>query len=249
MSKNPDLRIVKLHTTESTNSYLKNLNKTQSLDKNTLVWALEQTNGRGQMGTTWLTEAGKNLTFSVFRKVSQLSLDQQFYVTMAASLAVKNVLEKLLIKNVSVKWPNDIMSGKDKICGILIESVIKKGHLDAVIIGVGLNVNQTNFKNPLRATSIKNLTGIHFDLEEILKMLVDEFFIYTKMIVDGLLQQIKQDYENHLFRRFKPTTFIKKSDNRFVGIIQGVTDQGKLVVLEEDEVLNNYDLKELKLLF
>ena len=97
------MRIVKLHTIDSTNNYLKEVAKSENLQTDMVVWALEQTNGRGQMGTVWETEAGKNLTFSIFRKVKRITVAQQFYVTMAASLAVKAVLEKLLIKNVTVK--------------------------------------------------------------------------------------------------------------------------------------------------
>ena len=243
------MHIVKLHTTDSTNDYLKSLAKEQKLEEDTVVWALEQTNGRGQMGTKWSSEAGKNLTFSVFRKIQQITIDQQFYALMAASLAVKDVLKKLLIKDVSVKWPNDILSDKKKICGILIENVIKKGELNAMVLGVGLNVNQTVWEQAPRATSIKTLTGIHFDLQEILNLLLEQFHHYVKMLLDGDLETIKKDYEAYLFRKDKPSTFLNVNKEQFVGIIQGVTDQGKLILLEEDDVINTYDLKEIELLF
>ncbi len=243
------MRIVKLYTTDSTNDYLKSLAKEENLEEDTVVWALEQTNGRGQMGTKWSTEPNKNLTFSVFRKVQQVTINQQFYPLMAASLAVKDVLKKLLIKNVSVKWPNDILSDKQKICGILIENVIKKGELDAMVIGVGLNVNQTEWEDVIRATSIKSQTGIHFDLQEILNMLLEQFHYYVKLLLDGDLEKIKENYESYLFRKDKPSTFLKSNNEQFVGIIQGVTDQGKLILLEEDNIVNEYDLKELEMLF
>ncbi|MFT5891849.1 MAG: BirA family biotin operon repressor/biotin-[acetyl-CoA-carboxylase] ligase [Dokdonia sp.] len=243
------MRIVKLHTTDSTNDYLKSLAKEQKLEEDTVVWALEQTNGRGQMGTKWSSDAGKNLTFSVFRKIQQITIDQQFYALMAASLAVKDVLKKLLIKDVSVKWPNDILSDKKKICGILIENVIKKGELNAMVLGVGLNVNQTVWEQAPRATSIKTLTGIHFDLQEILNLLLEQFHHYVKMLLDGDLETIKKDYEAYLFRKDKPSTFLNTNKEQFVGIIQGVTDQGKLILLQEDDVTNTYDLKEIELLF
>ncbi|MEP0262982.1 biotin--[acetyl-CoA-carboxylase] ligase [Dokdonia sp.] len=243
------MRIVKLYTTDSTNDYLKSLAKEESLEEDTVVWALEQTNGRGQMGTKWSTEPNKNLTFSVFRKIQQVTINQQFYPLMAASLAVKDVLKKLLIKDVRVKWPNDILSDKQKICGILIENVIKKGELNAMVIGVGLNVNQTEWKDLTRVTSIKSQTGIHFDLQEILNMLLEQFHYYVKMLLDGNLEAIKKNYEEHLFRKDKPSTFLRSNQEQFVGIIQGVTDQGKLILLEEDNIINEYDLKELELLF
>jgi BirA family biotin operon repressor/biotin-[acetyl-CoA-carboxylase] ligase len=243
------MRIVKLHTTDSTNDYLKSLAKEQKLEEDTVVWALEQTNGRGQMGTKWSSDAGKNLTFSVFRKIQQITIDQQFYALMAASLAIKDVLKKLLIKDVSVKWPNDILSDKKKICGILIENVIKKGELNAMVLGVGLNVNQTAWEEAPRATSIKTLTGIHFDLQEILTLLLEQFHHYVDMLLAGDLETIKKDYESYLFRKDKPSTFLNANKEQFVAIIQGVTDQGKLILLEEDDVINTYDLKEIELLF
>ena len=70
-----DLQIDKLHTIESTNDYLKSLVKEKGLEKDKVVWAIDQTKGRGQMGTSWSSESGKNLTFSVFRKVQTLSIN------------------------------------------------------------------------------------------------------------------------------------------------------------------------------
>lgn len=244
-----NLEIDKLRTIDSTNDYLKSQIKKEDLQNDKVVWALEQTKGRGQMGTTWFTEGGKNLTFSVFRKVKNLSINEQFYALMAASLAVKDVLEKLLIKKVSVKWPNDILSDKKKICGILIENVIKKGQLDAMIIGVGLNVNQVEWPDLKNITSIKNETGIHFELEEILKMLLDQFHHYVELLLKKDFETIQSDYEKHLFRNGKISTFKNKNGTLFTGIIQGVTSQGRLILLEEDDVIKEYALKEIQLLF
>lgn len=242
------MRIVKLRTIDSTNNYLKELAKTKQLTEDTLVWAEEQTQGKGQMGTSWTSEPGKNLTFSIFRKIKRITIAQQFYVTMAASLAVKDVLQKLLIQKVAVKWPNDILSDKRKICGILIESVIKKGRLDAVIIGVGLNVNQLEFDMISKATSIKEQTGIHFHLEEILNMLITQFHEYVALLLEGKLEQIKEQYEAHLFCKDKPATF-EHNNVPMVAIIKGVTPLGKLILLQEGDVLKEYDLKEISLLY
>ncbi|AWH73159.1 biotin--[acetyl-CoA-carboxylase] ligase [Dokdonia sp. Dokd-P16] len=243
------MRIDKLHTIDSTNDYLKRISKEENAEEDIVVWALEQTAGRGQMGTQWQTESGKNLTFSVFRKVKRITINEQFYALMAASLAVKDVLSKLLIKNVRVKWPNDILTDNDKICGILIESVIKGGQLDAMILGVGLNVNQTHWENVPRATSIKSRTGIHFELEEILSLLLKRFHHYVDLLLKGEFNTIKNDYEAHLFKKDKPATFISVGGRQFVGIIKGVSESGKLLLQEENDIVNEYDLKELQLLY
>lgn len=243
------MRIDKLHTIDSTNDYLKRISKEENAEGDIVVWALEQTAGRGQMGTQWQAEGGKNLTFSVFRKIQRITINEQFYALMAASLAVKDVLTKLLIKNVRVKWPNDILTDNDKICGILIESVIKGGQLDAMILGVGLNVNQTQWNDVPRATSIKSRTGIHFDLEEILSLLLTQFHHYVALLLNGDFAAIKDDYETHLFKKDKPATFLSADGVQFVGIIRGVSEAGKLILHEENDVINEYDLKEIQLLY
>ena len=243
------MRIDKLHTIDSTNEYLRRISKEENAQEDIVVWALEQTSGKGQMGTKWLTERGKNLTFSVYRKIKRITIDQQFYALMAASLAIKDVLTKLQIKKVSVKWPNDILTDKNKICGILIESVIQRSKLNAMIIGVGLNVNQTQWQGLPRATSIKKETGIHFDLEEILTMLLHQFHHYVQLLLDGKFDEIKNAYEACLFKKDKPATFITNNKQHFVGIIKGVTNSGKLILLEEDNVINEYDLKQIQLLY
>lgn len=243
------MRIDKLHTIDSTNDYLRRISKKENAQEDIVVWALEQTAGKGQMGTHWTTEKGKNLTFSVYRKIKRITIDEQFFALMAASLAIKDVLTKLQIKKVSVKWPNDILTDKNKICGILIESVIQKNKLNAMIIGVGLNVNQTQWIELPRATSIKTETGIHFNLEEILTMLLDQFHYYVKLLLDGKFSQIKEAYEACLFKKDKPATFTTPNEKRFVGIIKGVTNTGKLILLEEDNITNEYDLKEIQLLY
>lgn len=243
------MRIDKLYTIDSTNDYLKRISKKENTKEDMAVWALEQTAGRGQMGTKWQADTGKNLTFSVFRKVQRITINEQFYALMAASLAVKDVLAKLLIKNIRVKWPNDILTDNDKICGILIESVIKGGQLDAMILGIGLNVNQTEWKDVPRATSIKSRTGIHFELEEILSLLLKQFHHYVELLIKGEFTTIKNDYEAHLFKKDKPATFLSPDGRQFVGIIKGVSESGKLILEEEDNVINEYDLKEIQLLY
>ena len=144
------MKVVKLNATTSTNSYLRAYTKEFDSESDILVWTLDQQAGRGQRGASWESEPGKNLTCSVFKRVEGLPMNRSFYITMATSLAVYEALEAYGVKNLAVKWPNDILAGKSKICGILIESVIRNG-LYAVIIGVGLNINQKIFKYAPRA--------------------------------------------------------------------------------------------------
>ena len=158
------MRIVKLNAIDSTNSYLKELSTTESLDDYTAVLAKNQTKGRGQLGAIWNSKESKNLTFSVFKDFSSYKFGVPFYISLVTALALLKTLESFGIPRLTVKWPNDILSADKKICGILIENVIKQNNINASIIGIGLNVNQLVFDNLPRASSLKLISGKHFDI-------------------------------------------------------------------------------------
>lgn len=243
------MQIIKFHTIPSTNDYLKQQVKLNKAVNNTIIWSENQTHGRGNIGTKWESQNGKNLTFSILKDAKKLKLKDQFLITIATSLAISDVLQKLQLKKIRIKWPNDILAEQKKICGILIESIIKHNKLEAVIIGIGLNINQTDFTNLPKATSILNQTGQHFEKEEILHLLISSFNIYTEHIIMGRFKMLHQAYEDRLFKRKKPATFKTPNSNPFTGIIQGVDQQGRLEILEEDNIVNTYALKEIQLLY
>lgn len=243
------MKIIKLDAIDSTNSYLRALSTTENLDDFTVVVAKTQTAGKGQMGTQWVTEQGKNLTFSVYKKISCLENDQGFYVSMATSLAIYHALKQFQIPKLAIKWPNDILAENQKICGILIENVIQNSKMTAAVIGIGLNVNQTNFEKKFRATSLKNSTGIQFDLDEVMFAITQQLQKYAQLIVEQSLDELKTAYEDLLFRKNKPSTFQDVEGELFMGFIQGVSQGGKLNVLLEDEIQKTFDLKEIKLMY
>ncbi|MBP2830804.1 biotin--[acetyl-CoA-carboxylase] ligase [Aquimarina sp. U1-2] len=241
--------IIKVDAIDSTNRFLRELNREKALVSPVCVLAREQFSGKGQMGTTWQSEAGKNLTCSVFMKVDNFELAQQFYISIAVSLAVCDTLRALGVQKLSVKWPNDILSDKQKICGILIENIVKNGSLIGVIIGIGINVNQTKFYNLPQAASLKQILGKSLNIDEVLHILVTQLEKRFSHLKVANFEMLKNEYKNVLFRKSKPSTFQDVSGNAFVGIIQSVTDQGKLQVLLEDEIITDFDLKEIKLLY
>ena len=149
------MEIIKLNATNSTNTYLKNLIKEKPIADLSCVWALSQTQGRGQQGASWVAEPGKNLTFSVFKKFDQLPSEYHFLLNMEVSLAIFRALKKLYIPDLAVKWANDILSAKKKICGILIENTLHKEYITASVIGIGLNVNQLFFNDLPNVSSLQ----------------------------------------------------------------------------------------------
>ena len=243
------MHIIKLNATPSTNSYLKELCSNKLLNDYTVVVTETQISGRGQMGTHWVSETGKNLTASVFVDVSYLNLKDHFFISIAVSLAIVKTLNQFSIPRVRIKWPNDILSENKKICGILIENIIKQNNLKSTIIGFGLNVNQTEFKDLPQAFSLKKITGIHYNLDELLLGIITNLKAYLKILKQQELKYLKTEYEGYLFRKGKPSTFRDSENNSFSGIIKTVTQNGKLQVLLEDKELREFNFKEITLLY
>lgn len=241
--------IIKLDAIDSTNSYLKKLSVNELVADFTAVVTKCQTEGRGQMGSVWDSETSKNLTFSVYKELSAYQLNSPFYVSMVVSLALLKTLESFNIPKLSVKWPNDILSDNKKICGILIENVFKQNKLFSSVIGIGLNVNQVEFYNLPKASSLRLVSGRVFNLDEITPAVIDNLKLYFKILNEGQLEVIKDAFEASLFRKNKPSTFQNAEGELFSGIIKGVSQLGNLQVLLEANVIKEFDLKTITLLY
>ena len=241
--------IIKLDAIDSTNTYLKAMCSAKLPKDFTVVVTELQTSGRGQMGTHWQAEQGKNMTASVFKGFTDFAIGQQFYISMVVSLAICNALKTFEIPQLRIKWPNDILSANRKICGILIENIVKSNKLHGSVIGFGLNVNQKYFKDLPQASSMNLLTGILFDKDEVLSEILKQLQFYFELLDSEKFEDIKSEYENLLFRKDKPSTFKTINSGTFSGIIKGVTKKGKLKVWTEDEIIKTFDLKEVTLLY
>ncbi|MDH7444586.1 biotin--[acetyl-CoA-carboxylase] ligase [Aquimarina sp. 2201CG14-23] len=243
------MHIIKVDAIDSTNTFLRDMNREKYLIKPVCVIAKEQRSGKGQMGTTWQSNTGENLTCSVFMPINDFDIMDQFYISMTVSLAVYDTLNGLILPRLSIKWPNDILSDRSKVCGILIENVVNNGRLRGAIIGIGINVNQCSFENLPLAGSIKQFLGRNIDLDEVSNLLLMKLEYRFSELYKSNFKKLKEEYESLLFRKNKPSTFLDVKGDSFVGIIQGVTSFGKLQILLEDDVIQDFDLKEIKLLY
>ncbi|WP_250149254.1 biotin--[acetyl-CoA-carboxylase] ligase [Flagellimonas sp. 389] len=243
------IQILKLDATDSTNLHLKRLLLSEDLEDYTTIVAKKQLKGRGQMGTVWQSEEGKNLTFSVLKNHGFLDVNDQFILNICVSLSIYDVVQGLSLPDLKVKWPNDIMSGSSKICGILIENVLKGLAIKNSIIGVGLNVNQTSFENLDKVASLKSISGKLFDLDELLNKILESFKFYFLELEKEKNTEMISQYEQLLFRKDKPSTFRDTTNTMFMGFIRGVSTDGKLVVELEDNILKTFGLKEITLLY
>ena len=242
------MNIIKLDAIDSTNNYLKKIILNEGINDYTVVTAKFQTQGKGQLGTEWESEHSKNLICSVYKKEINIKVQDQFVISALVSLALIKTLRKVNLSNMHIKWPNDIMSDNKKICGILIENIVKENYIKDTVIGIGLNVNQTIFNNLPNAASIKNLIGTTCSIDEILKDLVKNVKYYFNELDKSSINSIFEKYEDALFRINKPSTFKNSKGEIFSGYIKGVSRSGKLNVMLEDSLVESYDLKEISML-
>ena len=242
------MQLIKLNATDSTNNYLKQLILERTMDDFSVVVANHQTNGRGQRGSSWLSEKDKNLTFSVLKRNISIVANQQFLLNILVSLSIVKTLEGFNIPKLAIKWPNDILSDHHKISGILIENLIKNKQIEYAIIGIGLNVNQVKFEGLSKVSSLKNIMPLPVDKDELLTKIIDKLKMYFKLYSENGSEFLNSEYESYLFRKDKPSTFISHDNNLFTGIIRGVSTSGKLCVQMED-FNKEFDLKELKLMY
>ena len=240
--------IIKRSAINSTNDYLKDLIAKQVVTNFTVVVTDSQTKGKGQMGSVWISEPSKNLTFSVLLKDLIVDLHQLYTLNIVVSLAIISVLDNYKIPAVTIKWPNDIMSGNHKIGGILIENSFKSNGEVISIVGIGLNVNQISFGNLPNASSLKDKTSKHFDLEELLQQLC----LSIKQFVPKISSQtdlIWNLYHQKLFKIGVPMAFENSKGEKFMGIIQHVSSDGLLNILLENDSVVQFGVKEVKMLY
>ncbi len=241
--------LIKLDAIDSTNEFLKKMARSQKVNNFTVVVANQQTKGKGQMGTNWASQSGKNLTFSVLIQDFVTNDATIFDLNVACSMAILSVLKRFEISTLTLKWPNDIMSDKHKIGGILIENVYKADGTTATIVGVGLNVNQTDFIDLPNASSLALKSNKEFNLELILDDLITEMKLNVEAIANSNKETLWNSYQNALFKRNKVMTFEDQSLNRFSGIIKRVDNSGKIEIELESGDFKLFNLKELKMLY
>ncbi len=226
----------------STNSVAAELIRKKDFTEGTIVISDHQTAGKGQRGNTWDTEPGKNLTFSLLLKPSFLLAKDQFFLTIAVSLALYNFLTVRFSAEIKIKWPNDILLNDKKICGILIENTLSGDKIQHSIVGIGLNVNQTSF-SITSPTSMKLIADHEFDLTTELNLLLENLEVYYLQLRSGKNDLLNQDYLNHLYWLGEEHEFRSTNEN-FMGIISGIGDNGRLNVLRDGKEIS-FDLKDI----
>lgn len=241
------MQIIKLDATESTNTYLKELSAKKEVQDFTIITTENQTSGRGQLNSKWESERGKNLAISILKNRINIPVDRLFLMNVCVSLSILDSLNRLNIPNLKVKWPNDILSGNFKIGGILIENIISGSKIKRSIIGFGLNVNQSEFKNAPNASSLKKIMGHDFNLDSVFYAIIENLHQKLNRPILTFENDLYKQYHSQLFKIGVKSNFLIQKDEPIEGVIEGVSKNGKLKVKLENGSLQEFGLKEIRL--
>ncbi|TCD02359.1 biotin--[acetyl-CoA-carboxylase] ligase [Pedobacter frigidisoli] len=222
--------LIKLKEVDSTNNFLKDLvSKSEPLAEGTVIMADNQFAGRGQQESVWQTQAGKNISTSIYLKPSFLPLDKQFYLNIAVSLAVSDALSHFIPSGIKVKWPNDMYYLNKKVGGILIENTLTGSSIKSSVIGIGLNINQQEFAENIsdKATSVIQILQKVTPLMDIMEKIFVFMEKYYLILRSGKYSILQNDYLKRLYN-FEMSASYKQNGEVFEGTIIGVEDSGRL---------------------
>lgn len=233
---------------DSTNRYAKAV-EIGEFTQGTVILADIQLAGKGQYQKTWISQPNKNLTFSIIfipPKPGRLTL-----LTLACASAVYDLLENVGVKKIKLKWPNDVLVDGKKVSGLLTECIYSGSSLEKVVVGIGLNVNQTKFEDEISdtATSLLKIIGTSFSREEILVELLSRIEHNYRRWVQEDVEMIKEintkldGYGKWVSLNVDGKSQLYKS--KFLGI----NNNGALQALNKDLELEAYSFQQVKIVF
>ena len=233
-----DFEVIHIEETDSTNRWLRECECHNG--GRICVVADYQTAGKGCGTNSWESERGKNLTFSVLIHPEEIPANRQFHITEIASVAVCETLKTFGLQDVSIKWPNDIYVGDRKICGMLIENRLQGSVIKDSIIGIGLNVNQQVFTSDApNPVSLYQLLGHETGLE----LVLDTFLYAFDKAYNS--KKICFAYREMLYRKGKDYLY-KTKTNCFAARLKGVTEEGRLCLVDEQGQEQFFAFKEVQ---
>lgn len=213
-------------------------------DESTAVFTFNQTKGRGQYGNIWKVIPDQNLAYSFSIKTSKININNTF-LNYYTAIIVRDFLANLTNADAKIKWPNDIILNGKKVCGILIEKK-KINSEEYFILGIGINILQTDFSNLPKAGSVLSVTGLTFDLTKF----VHQFHPYLSSRIENIdsENEILENYNHFLFKKDEISVF-QKNNVRQNGIIKNADKNGFLWIDLENEGLQKFFHKEIELLY
>lgn len=197
----------------------------------TVISAKNQTNGRGSKGRTWLSADGEGLCFSVITRPN-IAVDSVPAITLIAGLSVCTAIRRLTGIDALIKWPNDVVVGRRKICGILSESFASGYDLDFAVTGIGINCDTLCFPGELEtiATSVIIESGRRINKARLLAEVLNEFEINYRAFVEDGFETVCEKYKALSAVLGKTVKIIGAQS--FEAVAVDIGKGGELIVLE-----------------
>ncbi len=228
----------------STNTWLMESLVAHKLPEGTLVLADHQTKGKGQFGAIWSSEPSSSLTFSILLKPIFLPISNTYDISICIALAIHDCLNELR-PGFKIKWPNDIYFENKKVAGILIENQIHKSSCEHSVVGIGLNVNQTEFFKLPKATSLKQIIGVNFPVQNLLDRLCETIEARYLQLRANMYPSLLKSYLEHMYWFNEIHTF-QTDALQFNASIIGVLRNGRLLLKFSDGSTRDFEIKELQ---
>ena len=225
-------KIIHLAVTDSTNSEIRR-QAAKGLEHGLVVIADEQTAGRGRRGHSWVSEKQSGIWMSAML-IPKVPIEKTPMLTLVAAMAVAKAIEEKLGLNAMIKWPNDIIVNKRKICGILTEMSTDAEGNRYVVLGIGINTNTKEFPPDIEhASSLYKECGKYVDEQALIEELGKQFeYYYDRFVAVQDLSYIIDEYNEHLINAGAQVKVIE-ADKELIYTAVGIDNEGQLVVKDE----------------
>lgn len=238
--------LIRLDTVDSTNNYAASLVEAANFQEGTAILASWQTSGRGQRGSSWQSDNGLNLLFSLILTPVFLDARFQFDLSRCIALACYDCLSSFGIAALRIKWPNDLFAGPLKLGGILIENGIKGNRIDTSIVGIGININQQHF-GELQASSLLLETGQFQSVDAVFQKICQDIERRYLQLKSGQSELIRAEYERLLFGKDELNYYAIDGIAKKCRV-QGSTAEGGLILSCEDELCGPFYPRQIQLI-
>ena len=227
-------KVVYYDETDSTNNRAKD-----SGEKNgahgTLFIADKQNAGKGRRGRAWESPSGKSIYMTILLR-PQITPDKAPMLTLIMGLSVAEGIRKVSGAETEIKWPNDIVMNKKKVCGILTEMATEMEYVNYVVIGVGINMNEEYFSEGIKeiATSLYEETGTVYQRSELIAAVLERFEKNYEMFLEtGDLSAVRKAYDSILVNRGQEVKVLEPG-NEYRAVAEGINKNGELIVRLSD---------------
>ncbi len=219
----------------STNSYLLD-KKNKNLVDGTVVFAEKQTEGRGRKNRVWYSVKEQNLNFSILLTNRKYFPKNINLINFASSLAVALSIENLFQLNASLKWPNDVLINNKKVCGILLEAVSQGSKIEQLVIGIGINVNQSTFQGTFNIPP----TSIRLEMNETIereRLLAEVLNSFEEILYETLSnpKEIMRDWKSRC-RMIGEKIEVNEGNSIKYGIFDDIDESGTLLLKTKDKI-------------